>query len=186
MPIRRWRWPSFKVKTLMAVTAVLALVFYVVAEMNRISPERRWEMEARWVRHPLTTKFLPSEGDRVRPGDPLLKVACIAGVDDGHSWLVTEEGKIGDTWVLYPDAGGNRDLGRAPDEGLRQLPAYLKRLPSSSVAGPEPGSLIIAYRSDGVWFFRRYRLGSVPREVNDIARLLKLRSSLGGGVIDDW
>lgn len=40
MPIRLWRWPTFQVRTLMAVTAVCALVFYMIVEANRITPEK--------------------------------------------------------------------------------------------------------------------------------------------------
>src|SRR4051812_21798627 len=62
---------------LMTITVVCAIVSYAVAEMSRISPEQRQDIEREWVSDPLGTKFLPSEGARVRAGDPLLKVAWI-------------------------------------------------------------------------------------------------------------
>lgn len=129
MHVPRWHWPSFKVRTLMAITAVFALVFYVLAEMNRITLEQRWDIEAKWVRNPLKARFLPSEGASVRPGDPLLKVAQLGG-GWGHagSWLVTEGGKIGDTWIAWPDAGGNPEISRATGRWPQTAPDLLEEI----------------------------------------------------------
>ena len=175
-----------KIKTLMAITAVFAMAFYAIEEWGRVSPERRWELERKWVRIPLDARFLPAEGAAVRLGDPLLKVAWIISRNEGHSWLVTEGGKIGDTWHHHWDAGGDSNLGVAPAEGLAELPAYLKRLPPSDLAAPTSDCLMIAFPSGGAWVVRRYRHDSLPKEANDIATLLNFRSSYDGQLIDHW
>src|SRR5688500_1709759 len=101
----RHRW-QIRLWVPLAMPVACALVFTAASGLSRMSPEDRWELEDEWVQRPLMTEVLPTEGARVRSGDPLLKVAWI-GSGAAHSWVVTPQGTIGDTWHYGFDAGGN-------------------------------------------------------------------------------
>jgi hypothetical protein len=165
---------------------VCALAFYAISEWSRIPPEKPWDLEDAWVRSPLQREFLPREGARVQPGDPLLKVAEISSDETAHSWLVTPEGMIGNAWYHRFDAGGNSAMNSASVEGLARLPDSLKGLLPSDFPTAVSGTLLIAFPSNGCWVVRRYRLGSVPKQANELATPLGFRSSFDGEAITAW
>lgn len=178
------RW-QVRIWVLLAMPIVCALMFTAISELSRISPEDRWDLEDEWVQSPLKTEFSPTEGARVRSGDPLLKVAWIKK-GSAHSWLLTPQGTIGDTWHYGFDTGGNREINSATVDGLARLPEYLKHLPPSDIPAITANSLLVAFPSDGVWVIRRYRMDAVPQEANDMATALDFRSSFNGEAIKAW
>lgn len=177
---------QFRLSSLLILPVIVALGALLIPRPAPRTIAQLWDHEHDWVRSPLKEPFIPAEGESVRAGDPLLKIAQISQYDTGFVWIVQADGMIGDIWYASVDAGGNDKLGFADPDGLATLPASLQRLPPSNVTGTQRGILVIAFPQGDKWIFRRYRHDLVPPEVNALARSLGLRSSLNSKRIVQW
>jgi hypothetical protein len=159
----------------MAVPVACAPVCLLLAELNR-EPEDLWSRECRWCANPLDRRFFLDEGEEA-PYDAVVQYSKVEEPDPqsgrylGHTRLITADGWVrGLRWAGGLDGSGDR----LSEPILKHLSALLQRLPPSDRAADPKDRVLIAFPVHRRWVIRTYRRGALPRQVEDLARLIKM------------
>jgi hypothetical protein len=171
---RRWWQVPVWVLMLVPVACTPVFLWFALYGWDPRGLRQPSEYEHDWVRNPVEEKFWPVDGERVKLGDPLVKIAGVSFLNKpyggyrGVSRWVTQDGMVHEEIHVGNDAwSGDRP---ASTTGLPQLRSLLQKLPPSDpAAGPLVRSLV-TFPDKGQWVVRVYRHDALPKEVEELAK----------------